>query len=116
MVDGGLDQRQVGAEALAHRRLDAGGIQPQPGQELGMVAMLDEHIRQAQLQHRQAQPQGIQALTHRTAGPAHDRAFFERDQGIMAAGQLGHQAGVQRLGKTHIGHMASSASAAARAG
>ena len=46
----------------------------------------------------------VQRLHHRRARAAHGAAFFDRDQGLVGAGQLEQQLGVQRLGPAHIGH------------
>mmetsp|Transcript_85589 Transcript_85589/g.238151 ORF Transcript_85589/g.238151 Transcript_85589/m.238151 type:complete len:669 (-) Transcript_85589:2867-4873(-) len=65
--------------------------------------MLDELVRQAQLQHRDGDAGGVQGLGHGAAGTAHQATVFDGDDRVVATRQFGHQLSIQRLHKAHVG-------------
>ena len=92
-----------GSKTFANRGFNAFSIQPLQRQQLDGVAMLDELIGQAQLQHVLGHAVGGQRFHHRRASTAHDATVFQRHDQIMLGSQLKQQRFIQRLGPAHIG-------------
>ena len=84
----GLDQRERGAEALDHRLLDAGGVQAAHRHQLRRVAMFDEDIGKAELQHRQRDAGRGQRLEHGTAGAGPARRRLPASPGRRGCGRV----------------------------
>src|SRR5690606_31492221 len=73
------------AEALADRGLDPGGVEPEAHDELALVAMVDEAVRQPEVQDRAHDARGGERLGHRAPGAARDDVLFDRHERLVAA-------------------------------
>jgi len=82
---GGAHDGQRGAEAAAHRVLDAIGVEPEFVQQAGRIAMLDEAVGQAHLQHRHLHAGRRQRFEHRAARAAHLATLLEGHESLVAA-------------------------------
>src|SRR5690606_27117044 len=92
------------SEPIADRSLDTYRIQAYTGQQRGLISVIDEPIRQAQLQHRHADAFLVEHFGDRAACAAHDGGLFDGDQGAMAGGQFKDKFAVDGLDETHVGH------------
>src|SRR5512137_798114 len=70
-------------EASAHGGDDAVGIESALPQQQGGVAVVDEVVRQPELQHRVLDAGGRESLQAGAAGPAFERLLLHRDQRVV---------------------------------
>src|SRR5678815_1798637 len=75
---------RLSGEFLADRRDDASLVEPATFKLQRRVAMIDEMVRQAELQDCCLDAQSLQCFEHRAAGAAHDHVFLHRDQEVVA--------------------------------
>ena len=67
------------------------------------IAMLDEPVGQAEVQHRRLQPGRGQRLAHALPAPPIRQPSSDRDDGVVAA-PAPHQRDIERLDEAHVGH------------
>src|SRR5262245_51336102 len=101
---GGPDRahRRIIGEPLAKRREDAILIEASDCEQLVLVAVIDEMIRQAEVQHRHRESSRRDALCHRAAGPAHHNIVLDGDEERMRARELLDELAVERLHEAHV--------------
>ena len=90
-------------KAFFYGTLDTRRIQPVHRHQLGRVAVLDENVGQAQLQHR-LQDASVQGFHHCAARAG--RAFY-RNQRIVLRRPLQQQFNIQRFGPAQVDSTAS---------
>ena len=79
----GFDRLNQITKTRCDGRFNTRSIQPLHGQQFGVVAMFNELVCLAQMQHRLDNTCSVQCLADGTACTTHDGALFHRDQRIM---------------------------------
>ena len=69
-----------------------------------MVAMVDKAIGETQMQYRHHNALCGEEFAYRRTGAAGNTVFFQRDQQLVAAGELANQVFIDGFYKAHISH------------
>jgi len=92
------------AEAPGNRRGDAFRVEPAASEQKRRVAMIDELVRQPEMQHGHRESLACEDFRDRTAGPSGDDVFLDGHQRFVSASQIRDELGVERLDEAHVGH------------
>src|SRR5581483_3842310 len=78
-------------------------IQSAFGEQFFRIAVLDEAIRQPEVEHGGDQARRRQEFIHRATGAAADDVFLDGNEELMGARQLRDERLVERLHEAHVG-------------
>src|SRR5690348_10444071 len=90
-------------ETRPDRRHDPGPVQSDRGEQLRLVAVIDEAIGQAELQQRRHDGAPGERLRHRAPGSPGNRVLLDRDQDPVGRGELAGEIRIHRLHEAHVG-------------
>ncbi|KGX49628.1 hypothetical protein Y025_5571 [Burkholderia pseudomallei TSV32] len=96
------DVRRVAQEAFANRFGDAVAVEAAQRQQLRRIAVIDETVRQAELQHRADGAAFHHRLDACGTRAAHHAALLDGDEVVVRPRERLHELGVDRLHEAHV--------------